>query len=53
MYKIIFVYNDSSEIIDTVEIYSEAIQLKHEYKLAFRNIKGCEVYLCNENDSRI
>ena len=45
MYKIIFSYNDESECIDTADNLTEAKFLLSEYKLAFRNVKNCKVYL--------
>ena len=45
MYKIIFSYKDQSEVIDTANNETEANYLLSEYKLAFRNVKNCKVYL--------
>ena len=37
MYKIIskYVYSDTFEVIDSANSYEEALNLKHEYELAF------------------
>ena len=45
MYKIIFSYRDNSEVIDTAENLTEANYLLSEYKLAYQNMKHCNVYL--------
>ena len=44
-YKIIFSYKDQSEKIDETDNLMEAKYLLSEYKLAYRNIKQCKVYL--------
>ncbi|MHA2181651.1 MAG: hypothetical protein ACXAAH_09535 [Promethearchaeota archaeon] len=44
-YKIMFVYNDTSEKIDETDNLTEAKYLLSEYKLAYRNVKNCYVYL--------
>ena len=45
MYKIIFSYKDASEIIDYTDNLTEANFLLNEYRTAFKNIKGCYVYM--------
>ena len=44
-YKIVFSYKDSPEIIDSTDNLTEAKFLLSEYKLAYRNVKNCNVYL--------
>ena len=45
MYKIIFSYKDQSEKIDETDNLTEAKFLLSEYKLAYRNMKHCKVYM--------
>jgi hypothetical protein len=49
MWEIKFVYKDQSEVLETTESMHEAQYLYSEYKLAFKNIEGCEVYLIDTN----